>query len=266
MDNKILNEVINLTTKKAIFFKAVKKKTNIFNSKLGGTPYIPKDFCYPLDNDEEFKKQPLRFLAQINFEELPKLEGFPCKGILQFYIACNSSETLGSNLQSPNKGESFRVVYHENIDYSLKEDKDVLKLEFKGSFPFYDEYKLIGRIDESIINFNDFKFNEIFLKTYKKFKDTNAESYYDIESISVEKIEETFRNNDIYLGGNPNLLQGDIRYREEFSDYDMNLFTVSSDNKVGINIGDEGIINFLIRKKDLNKLDFSNVLYYLESY
>lgn len=60
----------------------------------------------------------------------PKLKGFPCKGILQFYIACNNGGTLGSNLQSPDKGESFRVIYHENIDYSLNEDKSVSNFKF----------------------------------------------------------------------------------------------------------------------------------------
>ena len=266
--NDICNEVMNLTSKEAIEFKALKKKTTIFNSKLGGIPYIPKSFKYPLDKEDEFKGEPLRFLGQINFEELPKISHFPNKGILQFYIACNRGETLGNDLLSPTKGDSFRVIYHENIDYSLKENEKVSRLEFKGSFPFKGEYKLIGRICRSIINFNDFKFDEVFINTYKKYFNTTVESFYDIEDIDSEKIENIFSSNNIVLGGNPNLLQGDIRHREEFSDYNICLFTISSikDDDIDISLGDSGIANFLIREKDLKKLDFSRVLYYLDSY
>jgi TPR repeat protein len=53
------------------------------DSKMGGIPYSPAGFEYPIGSDGE----PLLLLAQLNFAQLPKLEHFPQSGILQFYIS-----------------------------------------------------------------------------------------------------------------------------------------------------------------------------------
>ena len=53
-----------------------------WNSKVGGVPYLPTGMAYPVDANGE----KLQFLAQINFEEMPTLAGYPSQGILAFYI------------------------------------------------------------------------------------------------------------------------------------------------------------------------------------
>ena len=45
-------------------------------SKVGGTPYWPENTPYP----------DMRFIAQINFEDVPRTELLPTKGILQFFV------------------------------------------------------------------------------------------------------------------------------------------------------------------------------------
>lgn len=62
---------------------------------------------------EERKLLPLRFLAQVNFSEMPALEGFPKKGILQFYIAGENAH--GLNFENPEEQKGFRVIYHEDV-------------------------------------------------------------------------------------------------------------------------------------------------------
>ena len=54
----------------------------------GGTTTVPSAAAgEAVEQVEERKLLPLRFLAQVNFSEMPPLDGFPTKGILQFYIA-----------------------------------------------------------------------------------------------------------------------------------------------------------------------------------
>lgn len=57
----------------------------VWQSKIGGEPYLPLDTAYPLDSNGN----PLALLAQFNFAEIPSLPNFPDKGILQFYIAAD---------------------------------------------------------------------------------------------------------------------------------------------------------------------------------
>ena len=51
-------------------------------SKLAHYPYMPIDFDYPFDTGGNYMFP----LAQINFREMPALEGFPKSGYLQLYI------------------------------------------------------------------------------------------------------------------------------------------------------------------------------------
>ena len=55
----------------------------ITDSHLGGIPYLPHNETYPTGNDG----QSLWLCAQINFAQMPPMEGFPSKGILQFFPA-----------------------------------------------------------------------------------------------------------------------------------------------------------------------------------
>lgn len=52
-----------------------------WESKCGGCPYLTSEADYPRDKDG----RPMMFLAQINLDDMPKLEDFPGHGLLQFY-------------------------------------------------------------------------------------------------------------------------------------------------------------------------------------
>lgn len=53
-------------------------------------------------------------LAQFNFAELPTLENFPDKGILQFYIAADD-DLYSADFDQPFTQDGFRVLYFEEI-------------------------------------------------------------------------------------------------------------------------------------------------------
>ncbi|MEY0874488.1 DUF1963 domain-containing protein, partial [Providencia manganoxydans] len=54
----------------------------LWDSRVGGMPYLPLNEKYPTNSEG----MPLKLLAQINFAQMPKLENYPEKGILQFFI------------------------------------------------------------------------------------------------------------------------------------------------------------------------------------
>jgi len=84
---------IRSTLKQFIRIELRGNPKNPWNSRLGGVPYMPHGFSFPLN-----KMHPLLFLAQINFCEVPPLEAFPDKGMLQFYIG--DDDLYGLNLEN----------------------------------------------------------------------------------------------------------------------------------------------------------------------
>ena len=50
--------------------------------KVFGQPYFPENMPYATNEQGE----PLKLLAQLNFEQMPSFEYFPPKGLLQFYV------------------------------------------------------------------------------------------------------------------------------------------------------------------------------------
>ena len=97
----------------------------VWQSKLGGQPYWPKDMEYP----RNAKGRPLHLLAQINFAETPPLPDFPEKGILQFFISRNDGieKMWGMNAENPADQQGFRVVYHADIEH----EQDRLLQDFR---------------------------------------------------------------------------------------------------------------------------------------
>ena len=76
----------------------------------GGTTTVPSAAAgEAVEQVEERKLLPLRFLAQVNFSEMPPLDGFPTKGILQFYIAGENAHGLNFEKSSmPMGGGDYR--------------------------------------------------------------------------------------------------------------------------------------------------------------
>ena len=128
----IFSELREKTIIKSLRLKASRGATSLTGSKFGGTPYFPKNLKYP----HNFKNEPLRLLAQLNFDELPKLDGFPHKGILQFYV--NEGEFWGLDFENPPEIQNnYRVIYHENILKGDEVEHDLPKFSNeRGSLPF----------------------------------------------------------------------------------------------------------------------------------
>lgn len=262
--------------------KPQKGKGGLFDSKLGGTPYFPKNMEYPRGISRDYKGKPLRLLVQLNFEQLPHIEDFPQKGILQIFLACENDGVCGFDFTSDEDASTqngFRVIYHENIitDTSLLiSEEDVPSGEFcydEECFPFHEEFILKAEEpSEGYGTPDDFRYAEALVRNYNKLSDEKIGSWFNIEESKLDKLYERNPECAAFMGGYPTFSQDDPREGiDRLARFDRVLFELCSMEGEEINSwgghdydiiwGDVGTGTFLIPADKLKVCDFSDVLY-----
>ena len=233
----------------------------ITKSKLGGVPYFPKGLEYPRNSNGA----PLKLLAQLNFSELPKLENFPDKGILQFYILSN--DLMGLDFDDLTRQEDFRVLYHEEELPTEMLESDFSGLEENQGeevfFPFEGEFTLSGEVINHVMTPTDYRIGELFYNLCEKMGCEKRDYDKDFN----ETVWNSFTNQYNLVGGYPNFTQYDPRGNEEkFEKYDTLLFQLESQHNKEIKNwdiiwGDVGVGNFFINLEDLKNSKFDDILY-----
>lgn len=270
-------------------FSVERGTPGLFDCKLGGIPYFPKDMEYPKGIEGEYKGTPLRLLAQINFEQIPHIPDFPETGIIQFFCACDDNEVygmpvmFGANDRCIQNG--FRVIYHENIItdeeklMTADEMPDFSKYDeiaLRGfSFPFYGEYVLKAETPcEATPYICDHRFQEAFVKFYNEISEEPVNEWYKVHNDVWECDKEIWgeinsrEDNNVpqaFIGGYPYFVQDDPRYYSDYKDCDTVLFELTSTYNIKSDIdimwGDCGTGTFLIPREALKNKDFSRVVY-----
>ena len=80
---KIDREIKEKYTKNCLKGDLIPGKVTIFETKVGGFPYLPKDMMFPKDKNGVY----MRLLVQIKCDDLGYLDGFPNTGILQIFTS-----------------------------------------------------------------------------------------------------------------------------------------------------------------------------------
>lgn len=245
------------------------RKASLWKSKFAGFPYLPKNFDYPKTSEGDY----LYLLAQINFEDTPYLEGFPQKGILQFYLAKTDLYAYGLDFDNPTSQRGFRILFFPEPD--LEEENLLTDFDFLPSLwnrdyniPFYlyssytphrnDCFALSFSLKSAPISSSDYQFDKLIGSEIESVLSENEFALWDEYH---ENFEQGHR-----LGGYPDFTQGDIRefLPEEEEPYIL-LLQIDSDSraseKIDIQWGDCGVGNFFIKESALKRLDFSEVLY-----
>ncbi|MFM7401408.1 MAG: YwqG family protein, partial [Bacteroidota bacterium] len=131
-----------------------------WQSKIGGLPYMPKNMTWPATPGG----QPLFFLAQINFSEMPALSPFPDKGIVQFFIC--DDDLYGMDFDDGENPDTFRVIYHPDVmtDENLLVKKPVIRDYEEDLLPHHpdESYPLTFSLEESVVPVADFRFYHHF--------------------------------------------------------------------------------------------------------
>lgn len=258
--------------------------TTVFDSKLGGVPYFPKGMEYPSVLEGEFAGKPLKLLAQLNFAELPHLEGFPEKGILQFFAGCDGDDVYGVDFNDYFAQNGFRVIYHENIIEDTGKLMSVEDLPSLGSggedLPFTGEFLLrAGETCFRGIAPSDFRFDSAVAESFNELFGGDVagmwvdcdgkKGIFQVDEALYHAIDEVRSAYGTGIGGFPYFTQQDIRSRDErYRACDTVLFQLDSEFGEGIDSwkdeimwGDSGVGNFFISAGNLAKRDFSKVLY-----
>ena len=273
---KIVLDILEKNKKPMIEISLSDEKPNLFQSKFGGVPYLPKNVEVPKNKEN----QQLTLLAQINIEELPKNNIYPMKeGILQFWIL--NDDVLGLDYDT-HLGDGFKIIYYKDIDKSVTEEEVLEKYKpYKDEdsyFPVEGEFSLSFKLTDGYCTASDDRFSKLFVKEIEKFEKEKGEEYkeifekyrknnlgYNICYDFYEIFEEDKNLNDKLfgaghkIGGYPDYTQNDIRDEE----YEILLLQIDSEEteKNEIIWGDCGIANFFIREKDLKELNFDEVIY-----
>ncbi|MGX6970668.1 YwqG family protein [Vagococcus bubulae] len=245
----------------------VDEPTNLYSSKVGGYGYLPKSFPYPTNKNN----QPLSLLAQLNFDELPKLESFPKTGILAFYVDyIDANSYIGLNFDNVTEQSGYKVLYFSKIDeeHHTVEEQKKLFISYFDKFIWqvvFEERKLRGFLSETIPILDIVEFEQFM-----------GESYYDfiegrfLDEDKQDEFEELIFENNIEntcIGGYPFFTQSDPRgYDQKLQEeYNTLLFQLNSYNDI-VMWGDTGVGNFFINDEKLKNKDFSDVLYNWDCY
>jgi len=192
----------------AINFKENNVPTTVFDSKIGGIPYMPADFEYPTVTEGKDKGEPIPFLAQINFRKAPRLAGFPTKGIIQFYCYKDSFYEYDIEQVEHVKQARYRVIYFSDIEDEryLKKEEDFPEIHLKklwinevrldAQYPTFSHISLKDRnVDITLCPY----FNCASVESYTDRLEEFEDSIYD---------KREWENTHTCLGGYPELISG----------------------------------------------------------
>ncbi len=240
-------ETFEQSVKPFIKITARRGETLAWESKFGGNPYLPLGYEYPKD----LQGNPMRLLAQINFDEVPDIGMFPLKGILQFYISPND-DVCGIDFDQPTNQAQFRVIYLPEVikDYSRINTDFSFVSDNEEYFPIGAEGRLLFKLAYAPVGTGDFQFEKLLnTSSYNLFDDQQADWYEAHYSSAGHK-----------MAGYAYFTQSDPR-ESDYQDYNILLLQIDTDDELSIMWGDSGVANFFIRPEDLKNLDFTKVLY-----
>jgi uncharacterized protein YwqG len=234
---------------------------------------------------------------------VPYLAPFPKQGILQFYIG--RTGMYGMDTDKLDNQKDFKVLYFSEIyknncqtdfaflldineSYSTLNNQKCSALQFVDENncpidnPFvnciYEHYysplkhqyvnnpqECLGlqfSADNEWVGPEDYQFKSFF-------EELKIQQFFDVISADDDKLGDWYYANiyDIYhkIGGYAYFTQDDPREdSQQYKDHKVLLLQMTSDNE--IRWGDCGVGNFFIRAEDLEKLDFSNVIYNYDCY
>ena len=259
----------------AVRFTLELGEPGIFESKAGGTPYLPRDIAWPLD-DRGFG---MGLLAQVDCAALEGLPDFPHTGLLQFFIGLD--DVFGADFDDPVTQKGFRVFYHETADRSVTADEVEAKKAAapmpEGDLRFYTPFcegpcRIVLKAPaEQGINGHDPRFDPLFAEKWNRARpDLPIKREWDLYSLMPDRLRDYdataqpgWKGPWHQLGGYPFFTQSDPR-PGEYDDLDVLLFQLDSDYQKKKDLvlwGDCGVANFFISREALKRRDFSRVCY-----
>lgn len=261
---KIVEELKKRSAQEAYALTIQPDRTpTLFDSKFGGLPYWDLQKPYPTDPEGE----KMLLLAQINFDTAKVDVPLPQKGMLQFFIAGN--DVFGLNFDERDRQDTFRVVYHETIDQTVTAEQvkglgvpDGMHGEGGLDTPVWKEAAVAIAKKTAYISTECYDFAEVMREVIQQVCGQDIEDWYDfLTAEESDTLYDELSAAGHWMLGYPYFAQDDPRAYEDYAKYDTLLFQMADDEDY-VDWGDIGVGNFFIARKDLEKCDFSRVLYH----
>lgn len=246
-----------------------------WNSKLGGVAYLPKGQPYPTGPDGV----PLALLAQLNFSEMPALEGYPSQGILQFFIAGGQSpahvygmanyDAKPYNPQdyfaSLTRQAWYRVVYYPQVVQAHAALQSPPTISRDMMLPLTGSTRLRFQADTEPVTVWDYRFQRFLGQPADEFFPQFGAKE---EAAAVNYIAFSEKHHLAKVGGYSSPVQEDPRRIRPAEDWVvlLELHEGRADGSFDLMWGDAGMGAFYIRPDDLRRLDFSKVVYYWDNH
>ena len=275
--------LLNIKKNEITISTELNNNSEIINkSKIGGKPYLPKDFVWPY-----YQELPLSFLAQINLEEVNSFDKdklLPSTGMLYFFYELETEE-WGYHPESKGCAKVFYFEDSSNfelIDFPKNMEDDYKIPEFKINFksnislPSYEDFFNLVEEKEELDDITEDEFYEIYHSAYdelsKKYlvpieKYTKLLGHPEvIQNPMEEECEAVTRG--FNMGGiesYPKQYQKEIKSASKDWILLFQMDTIESDD-YELMFGDSGHIYFWIKKEDLKNKNFDNIWLILQCY
>ena len=282
---KFVSEILDSLKKNEIIISTEFNNNSeiVDKSKIGGKPYLPKDFIWPY-----YQGLPLSFLAQINLEGVSSLDKdklLPDKGILYFFYELETQE-WGYSPQ--NKGCAKVFYFEDSSNFELIDFPKNMEDDYK-----IPEFKINFKSNISLPSYEDF-FN--LVEDKEELEDITENEFYDIYHSAYDELSKKYLvpiEKYIKLLGYPDVIQNSMeeecaaiargfnmggigylylkKYHDEIKKASKDwilLFqmdTIESDD-YELMFGDCGHLYFWIKKEDLKNKNFENIWLILQCF
>ena len=223
-------------------------------AQIGGPVWLAEGEQWPLDPDGKR----LEFVAQLDFRRLPRLAGFPETGVLRFFVG--RDELFGANWDVPEQS-GCRILWHPG-PLSGGRLEPPLPLDPEEMSPFQSESLRADGVALAATETYDLPDADSFQVDARLSQLGDRLGASEVQDQIFELSEE--RQGGHCVGGYPMFTQPDFRRAGYYDDYDVLLLGLTSDE--AIMWGDVGEAMFLMRQADLDRRDFSRVIFYWDCY
>lgn len=261
---EIVDRIQQESKRPACYLEFSKEPFGIADSHLGGVPYVPRDGEIPTDENGS----QLWLCAQINFAQMPHLDGFPDRGIFQLFASdFDADGGFGFYAGECEEQSGWKAVYYEEVDSSVTEAECAAKMAVpweeasKKNMPRPAHKFDLKDIEEGraelwripahplkisfrpvvqdVIGDNDFRFDDLFAAELERrlpgadpeeFMPYELRDETDEERETLRRVRDQIESGGCKLGGYAYFEQYDIREDdEERAAWDILLFQLRDD-------------------------------------
>lgn len=240
-----------------------------FSSRLGGPIWVPSGMSLPVGR----RGEPLEFVAQINFAEIPQLPDYPEQGVLQLFIG--HDDLMGAHFEAPNQG-NFKLLWHpeELPNAQMLPPPSIPKPSSPSDIDYYTPFEDADIRLEGIALRPEMTTSAVppmTLPADQLLDELNIDSW----SSAISALEKEYWKGADHIfhhvGGHPEFVQTDFRLitfkagdgddpAPDYKLYDRVLFRLTSDKYLMWGSVGEAVV--MISRSDLIARDFSRAVWW----